>query len=179
MPHTVRFPAWDKNPQASAVKVRNDGAVNNGPNAASRLASEAGSGSITSGSIGTIPFRRQFPGTRGPQARESSAPPLARRQPRALPWARPAHAGPRRWQLAAGQPGSPGMQLVLSGDPLSGVGTAPPGCSVRSPTPRFGFADARLTVRLHMIGGAGATGDQEPLRRAGRQCYSGRSSPTR
>ena len=81
MPHTVRFPAWDKNPQARAVKVRNDGAVNNGPNTASRLASEAGSGSITSGSIGTIPFRRQFPGTRGPQARENSAPPLARRQP--------------------------------------------------------------------------------------------------
>jgi len=29
--------------------------------------------------------------------------------------ARPAHAGPRGWQLATDQPGSPGIQLVLSG----------------------------------------------------------------
>jgi len=36
-------------------KVRNDGAVNNGPNTASRLASEAGSGSVTSGSIAGNP----------------------------------------------------------------------------------------------------------------------------
>jgi hypothetical protein len=34
MPHTLRFPAWAKNPQARPQKARNDGAVNNGPNAA-------------------------------------------------------------------------------------------------------------------------------------------------
>ena len=55
IPHTVRFPAWDKNPQARPQKVRNDGAVNNGPNTASRLASEAGTGSVASGSIGGNP----------------------------------------------------------------------------------------------------------------------------
>ena len=39
MPHTVRFPVWATNPQARPQKVRNDGAVNSGPKAASRLAS--------------------------------------------------------------------------------------------------------------------------------------------
>jgi len=55
MPHTVRFPVCARNPQASAVKVRNDGAVNNGPNTASKLASEAGSGSDVPGSTGRTP----------------------------------------------------------------------------------------------------------------------------
>jgi len=39
MPHTVLLPAWDRNPQARPQKVRNDGAVDNGANQASRLAS--------------------------------------------------------------------------------------------------------------------------------------------
>jgi hypothetical protein len=34
MPHTVRFPDCARKPQASAVNVRNDGAVNNGENTA-------------------------------------------------------------------------------------------------------------------------------------------------
>jgi hypothetical protein len=42
---------WDKNPQARRQKVRNDGTVNNDPNTAGRLASEAGTGSVASGSI--------------------------------------------------------------------------------------------------------------------------------
>jgi hypothetical protein len=55
MPHTVLLPVWAKNPQARPQKVRNDGAVNNGPKTASRLASEAGNGSVTSGSIAGNP----------------------------------------------------------------------------------------------------------------------------
>jgi hypothetical protein len=60
MPHTVLLPVWARNPQARPPKVRNDGAVNNGANQASRLASQAGTGSVAYGSIGTIPFHRRF-----------------------------------------------------------------------------------------------------------------------
>jgi hypothetical protein len=52
---TVLLPVWAKNPQARPQKVRKDGAVNSGPKTASRLASEAGSGSVASGSIGGSP----------------------------------------------------------------------------------------------------------------------------
>ena len=47
---------------------RDDGAVNNGPNTASKLASEAASGSVVPGNIGGNPFhRRGGPGCRGRQ----------------------------------------------------------------------------------------------------------------
>jgi hypothetical protein len=55
MPHIVLLPVWAKNPQARPQKVRNDGAVNSGPKTASKLASEAGSGSVTSGIIAGNP----------------------------------------------------------------------------------------------------------------------------
>jgi len=58
MPHTVLLPVWDRNPQARPQKVRNDGAVNNGANQASRLASEAGTGSVTSPASPGILARR-------------------------------------------------------------------------------------------------------------------------
>jgi hypothetical protein len=67
MPHTVLLPVWAKNPQARPQNVRNDGAVNSGPNTASRLASEAGSGSVMPGSIAGDPRPTGgFPGTRAP-----------------------------------------------------------------------------------------------------------------
>src|SRR5712691_3090802 len=79
IPHTVRFPAWDKNPQARPQNVRNDGAVNNGPNTASRLASEAGTGSVASGSISGNPrfISGFYPGStsaRPPPPRGSARP---------------------------------------------------------------------------------------------------------
>ena len=52
MPHTVRLPVWARNPAVSAQNVRNDGAVNNGWKEASSAVSEAGSGTVKSGSIG-------------------------------------------------------------------------------------------------------------------------------
>jgi dihydrofolate reductase len=55
MPHTVLLPVWVRNPQARPQKVRNDGAVYNGPKTASKLASEAGSGSVTPGIIAGNP----------------------------------------------------------------------------------------------------------------------------
>src|SRR5882724_4536409 len=58
-----------RNPQARPQKVREDGAVNNGAKAPSRLASEPGSGSVVSGSIGGNPFHRGFVST-------ADAPPL-------------------------------------------------------------------------------------------------------
>jgi hypothetical protein len=42
------------------VKVRKDGAVNNGAKQASTLASEPGSDSVVSGSISGIPFHQRF-----------------------------------------------------------------------------------------------------------------------
>jgi hypothetical protein len=54
--HTVRRPAWARNPQARPQNVRNDGAVNNGANDASRRFSEAGTGGAVSGSIGGYPW---------------------------------------------------------------------------------------------------------------------------
>lgn len=54
IPQTVRFPGWARKPQANAVKVRNDGAVNSGANAWSSVISDAGT---ISGSIGSRPFR--------------------------------------------------------------------------------------------------------------------------
>jgi hypothetical protein len=60
IPHTVRFPVCARNPQASMVKVRKDGAVNNGAKQASTLASEPGTGSVASGSIGGNPFHQRF-----------------------------------------------------------------------------------------------------------------------
>ena len=64
MPHTVLLPVWATNPHARPQKVQNDGAVNNGPKTASRLASDTGSGSVTSGIIAGEPrTRRRFPGT--------------------------------------------------------------------------------------------------------------------
>jgi len=60
MPHTVRFPVCARNPQASIVKVRKDGAVNNEAKQASTLASEPGSGSVASWSIGGNPFHQRF-----------------------------------------------------------------------------------------------------------------------
>ena len=58
IPHTVRFPVCAMNPQASMLNVRNDGAVNSGASQESRLASEAGTGSVASASIGGNPFQR-------------------------------------------------------------------------------------------------------------------------
>src|SRR5512135_691058 len=58
IPHTVLLPVWARNPQARPQKVRNDGAVNSGPNTASRPASEPGSGSVTSGIIAGNPGTR-------------------------------------------------------------------------------------------------------------------------
>ena len=60
MPHTVRLPVCARNPQASMVKVRKDGAVNNGAKQASTLASEPGGDSVVSGSISGVPFRQRF-----------------------------------------------------------------------------------------------------------------------
>jgi hypothetical protein len=60
MPHTVRFPVCARNPLASMVKVRKDGAVNNGVKQASAFISEAGSGSVASGSISGNPFHQRF-----------------------------------------------------------------------------------------------------------------------
>ena len=62
IPHTVRFPDWARKPQASMLKVRNDGAVNNGENAASSVISDAGTGTAASGSISGNPFRQQVSG---------------------------------------------------------------------------------------------------------------------
>ena len=53
IPQTVRFPGWARKPQARAVKVRNDGAVNSGANAWSSVISDAGT---MSGSISGRPF---------------------------------------------------------------------------------------------------------------------------
>ena len=50
IPHTVRFPGRARKPQARAVNVRNDGAVNNGAKTASSVISDAGAGSTASGS---------------------------------------------------------------------------------------------------------------------------------
>ncbi len=63
MPHTVRFPVCAKNPQARPQNVRNDGAVNNGAKPVSSVISDAGTGSVASGSIGGNPFHRRFPST--------------------------------------------------------------------------------------------------------------------
>ena len=60
MPHTVRLPVWARNPQARPQNVRNDGAVNSELKTASSPASEAGTGSVVSGSIGGNPFYRRF-----------------------------------------------------------------------------------------------------------------------
>jgi hypothetical protein len=60
MPHTVLFPVCARNPLASTVKVGKDGAVNSGVNQASTLISEAGSGSVASGSISGNPFHQRF-----------------------------------------------------------------------------------------------------------------------
>ncbi len=65
IPHTVRFPDCARNPQASAVNVRNDGAVNNGENTASSVISDAGSGSATSGGIGGNLIRQRYSSTLG------------------------------------------------------------------------------------------------------------------
>ncbi len=81
MPHTVLLPVWAKNPQARPQKVRNDGAVNSGPKTASKLASETGSGSVTSGIIaenpGSPPIpRRSCPaGTRRRRPARPATPP--------------------------------------------------------------------------------------------------------
>jgi hypothetical protein len=56
MPHTVRFPDRVRKPQARALNVRNDGAVNSGVNTASSVIGDAGTGTVASGSIGGIPF---------------------------------------------------------------------------------------------------------------------------
>jgi hypothetical protein len=99
MPHTLRFPAWDKNPQARPQKVWNDGAVNNGPNTASRLASEAGSGSVVPGNIGGTPFHQRFLNTRIPQLRGG---------------ARQAAPAPRRPLLAAAGGPQPSWTACLT-----------------------------------------------------------------
>ena len=46
-----RAPDCARNPQASAVNVRNDGAVNSGQDTASSVISDAGGGSPASGNI--------------------------------------------------------------------------------------------------------------------------------
>src|SRR5712671_988945 len=73
MPHTVRFPDCARKPQARAVNVRNDGAVNNGANTASSVISDAGTGSAASGNIGN-PFCQEYPGTAGSPAIMDSVP---------------------------------------------------------------------------------------------------------
>jgi hypothetical protein len=60
MPHIVRFPVCAANPQARQQSVRKDGAVNNGAKPASSVISDAGTGSVASGSIGGNPFQRRF-----------------------------------------------------------------------------------------------------------------------
>jgi hypothetical protein len=68
IPHTVRRPAWARNPQARPQNVRKEGAVNSEPNEASSIISEAGRCGVASGSIGGNPFhRRGGPGCRGRQ----------------------------------------------------------------------------------------------------------------
>jgi hypothetical protein len=57
-PADVRFPDWARNPHASMLNVRNDGAVNSGQNTASSVISDAGTGSTASGSISGNPFRQ-------------------------------------------------------------------------------------------------------------------------
>ena len=47
------------------VNVRNVGAVNSGPNTASTLISEPGTGMVASGNIGGNPFHQRYPGTAG------------------------------------------------------------------------------------------------------------------
>jgi hypothetical protein len=86
MPHTVPLPVWAKNPQARPQKVRYDGAVNNGPKTASRLASETGTGSVTLGIIA------ENPGS--PALSQHSVPVTRRRRPRR-------HQPRRRPRLAA------------------------------------------------------------------------------
>jgi len=60
MPQTVRFPDSARKPQARPVNVRNDGAVNKEANADSSVISDAGTGTVASGSIGGNPFHRRF-----------------------------------------------------------------------------------------------------------------------
>src|SRR6266568_2028742 len=60
IPHTVCFPARVRKPQASPQNVRNDGAVNSGANAARTFISEAGTGTVASGSIGGKPSHQRF-----------------------------------------------------------------------------------------------------------------------
>ena len=60
IPHTVRLPVCARNPQARPQNVRNDGAVNNGANTARTFISEAGTGSVASGSIGGKPSHQRF-----------------------------------------------------------------------------------------------------------------------
>ena len=55
------------------LKVRSDGAVNNGANTASSLISDAGTGSAASGNIRN-PFRQGYPGTAGSPAIMDSVP---------------------------------------------------------------------------------------------------------
>ncbi len=59
IPHTVRRPAWARNPQARPRNVRKDGAVNSEPNEARSIISEAGPCGVASGSIGGNPFHRR------------------------------------------------------------------------------------------------------------------------
>ena len=96
IPHTVRFPVCATNPQASMVNVRKDGAVNIGANPVSSVSSDAGTGSVASGSIGGIPFQQ-----RSDQHRRCS--PL---HPPHLPHrhVRPAHPACRRYPGCAQHP---------------------------------------------------------------------------
>jgi hypothetical protein len=63
MPHTVRFPGCARKPQARAVNVRKDGAVNNGANTASSVISDAGTGSAAAGSSESLTFRGSWHGS--------------------------------------------------------------------------------------------------------------------
>jgi hypothetical protein len=60
MPHTVRFPGWARKPHARPQNVRNDGAVNSGAKETSSVITDAGAGSVASGSIVGNPFHRRF-----------------------------------------------------------------------------------------------------------------------
>ena len=150
IPHTVRFPVCARNPQASIVNVRNDGAVNSGANQASRLASEAGTGGVTSGSIAANPARRRFPeqlvpgcpasgtGLAAPARRPRLA---AARQPQPSWTACPAHptrrpeppspSGSPPTSDAAG-PASASTSCVTAGNSA----TSPPSCPATASPPR-------------------------------------------
>jgi hypothetical protein len=104
MPHTAPVPVCAKNPQARTQKVRNDGAVNNGPNKASGLAARREAVASHPGSWPANRLTGDFPALvsrRHAQARQDQP----RRRPR-LAVTRPATA------IMDSVPGTPDPQTL-------------------------------------------------------------------